>query len=403
MFGQKKKLVMCQACRALVDPSEKVCPMCGNQSVPEVRARVSGDSRIFFSMLILGINVLVFILMGVVGLKNGGGAESFISSASGSVLRDFGSLAPDLVRQGEWWRIVTANFLHIGLIHLLFNSYALYQIGPMAEEIYGEQKFIFIYILTGIVAFTASFIFGIPSAGASGAISGLIGLLAAYGYKQGGTFGKALMRSMLTWMGMTIVMGFMIGANNVAHVGGFIAGGALAFVLKGEHPAMARAASVWNALAVISVLIIISSFVLVGKNYGAAQEQAAKEPIKSMQARKVIALHTAVEAADVALDDASNVTAKSSLNEVAKNLRRNAADISNIGQIDEPSDEIRNRIVTLMNKRADKLEKAAKSPSESTAISDEERNQYEMAFNDYKEWERSVLEKYDLYYTDEKK
>jgi rhomboid protease GluP len=402
MFGQKKKLVMCQACRALVDPSEKVCPMCGNQSVPEQRVRVSGESGNFFSMLILGINVLIFILMGVVGMKSGRGMESFIASASGAVLDDFGSFDVFLVNQGQWWRFVTANFLHIGLIHLLFNSYALFQVGPLVEEIYGEQKFIFVYIFTGIFCMIPSYYAGINGAGASGAISGLIGLLAVYGYRLGGTFGKALMKSMLTWMAMTIVYGFVIGANNVAHAGGFIAGGALAFLLKAEPVGTVRGKTIWNTLAVMSILIFAVSFALVGKNYGAVQEQAAKAPIKSMQAKKVIDLHTAVEDAKVALNDTSTVTAKSNLNDVAKNLRRNAADISNIGQIDEPSDEIRNRIIALINQRADKLEKAAKSPSESTAISDEERKQYEMAFKDYQEWERSVLEKYGLTYTDEK-
>src|SRR5436190_14449150 len=118
MFGEKKKLVMCQNCRALVAPSEKACPMCGNESVPEQRVSIrGGESTNFFSMLILGINLLIFILMGAVGLKNGNGIESFIASATGSVLDDFGSFDVSLVNQGQWWRFVTANFLHIGLIH----------------------------------------------------------------------------------------------------------------------------------------------------------------------------------------------------------------------------------------------------------------------------------------------
>src|SRR5437868_1071864 len=169
MFGEKKKLVMCQACRALVDPGDKVCPMCGNQAVPEQRISTAGESGNFVSMLIIGINILIFILMGVVGLKNGRGMDAFISSPTNAVLDDFGSVNSFLISQGEWWRVLTANFLHIGLMHILFNSYSLFYVGPRVEEIYGEQKFIFIYILTGIASMTASYFFHIDGAGASGA------------------------------------------------------------------------------------------------------------------------------------------------------------------------------------------------------------------------------------------
>jgi rhomboid protease GluP len=399
MFGQKKKLVMCQECRALIDPAEKVCPMCGNEAVPEVRVRVSSDNRIFFTFLILAINALLFILMGAAGVKSGGGMESFFKSAPLPVLVDFGSIFPPLVKQGQLWRLVTANFLHIGLLHLLFNSYALSQIGPIAEEIYGEQKFIFIYLLTGIFSCVGSYFFGIGGAGASGSLFGLMGLLAVYGFRQGGEYGKALMKSMLVWAGINILLGFAPGINNVAHIGGFLSGGAMGFLIRGEHPTFARSAKIWNALAVISVIVIISSFALVGKNYGAMQEQIGKEQETSRQAQNVINLHSAIRDANIALDDAFEVTAKSSLNDVAKNLRKNASAISGIAKIDEQSDEIRNRIIALIHKRADALEKAAKNPAASVVASADEVAAYEKAFKDYKAWQESVMDKYGLVYT----
>src|SRR5262249_26763999 len=233
MFEKDKKLVMCQVCRALVDPSEKTCPMCGEESVPARRvSHVTGGH--FISLLILSVNVILFILMGIVGVRNGGGAEAFFASPTGAVLYDFGGFNTALFKAGEWWRMVTCNFLHIGFMHLLFNSIALIQIGPLVEEVYGSQKYIFIYLATGIISSVASFLFGINGAGASGAIFGLIGLMAIYGYRQGGIWGKNLMRQMLIWAGMGIVFGFMIHANNVAHIGGFIGGAVLGFVLKGD-------------------------------------------------------------------------------------------------------------------------------------------------------------------------
>jgi rhomboid protease GluP len=414
MFGEKKKLVMCQACRALVDPSEKVCPMCGNESVPEERISTTGESGNFFSMLIIGINILIFILMGVVGLKSGRGLESFIASASGTVLDDFGSFDIYLVNRGEWWRFVTPNFLHIGLIHLLFNSYALYQVGPLVEEIYGEQKFIFIYILTGIFCWIPSYYAGIQGAGASGAISGLIGLMAVYGYRQGGTFGKALMKSMLTWMAMTIAYGFIIGANNVAHAGGFIAGGILGFLIKGEPVGTKRAKTIWNALALASILIFAVSFALVGKNYGAVEETSKKGD-------SIIRLSRLVREAGQELDqtirssdkddvsettktspkDNVNGTAKPSqkddLNAAAKNLQRLASDITSIQKIDDRSDEIRSRLVQALNRSTEAMANGSKNSPQTIQTLLSEMTEYAKVYNEYVVWEDSVLTQYGLF------
>jgi rhomboid protease GluP len=390
MFGEKKKLVMCQECRALIDPAEKACPMCGNESVPEVRATASGDSKVFFSYLILAINVLLFVLMVMVGMKSGSGVESFITSAPGNVLQDFGSLNSALVKQGEWWRLVTPNFLHIGLVHLLFNSYALSQIAPLAEEIYGEQKFISIYLLTGILSFIGSYVFAINGAGASGALFGLIGLLAAYGYRQGGVYGKGLMKSMLIWGGINIMIGFAVpGINNVAHIGGFISGGALGFLIKGEHPTTARTANLWNACAVISVVIIISSFALVGKNYGAAAEH-------DEQTQNVIRLSKLVREARQTLYDTSTMTGKNNTNDSVKTLRRMADDISNIKKIDDRSDEIRARLVAALNKTTDAMDVANKNTSKGLESSLAGVTEFTKALEDYLDWEDSILGKYGL-------
>src|SRR5215510_6181208 len=156
MFEKEKKLVMCQACRALVDPAEKVCPLCGMESVPARRlAEVTGGH--FISLLVLSVNVMLFILMGIVGVRNGGGAQAFFASPASSVLYDFGGFNTALFKAGEWWRMVTCNFLHIGLMHLLFNSFALIQIGPIVEGIYGSPKFVFIYLATGIAGSLGSY------------------------------------------------------------------------------------------------------------------------------------------------------------------------------------------------------------------------------------------------------
>src|ERR1041384_3910785 len=152
MAAERKKLVMCQACRALVDASEKTCPLCGKESVPARAWLHASTGGHFISLIILTINILLFVLMALVEGRSGGGADAFLQSASSSVLAGFGALYPGAIAAGEWWRLITWNFLHIGLMHLLFNSMALYQIGPQVEELFGPAKFIFIYLATGIAA-----------------------------------------------------------------------------------------------------------------------------------------------------------------------------------------------------------------------------------------------------------
>src|SRR5215813_13520600 len=211
MFADRKKLVMCQVCRGLIEASAKTCPLCGRESVPPARIHTAGitESGHFFSLVILTINIILFVLMAIVEIRNGGGGEKFIQSASSGVLNDFGALVPYLVQSGQWWRLVTFNFLHIGLMHLIFNSSALFYVGPQVEEIFGPQKFVFAYVGTGTASAFLSYLF-LPadSAGASGAIFGLIGLIAAYGYRLGGSMGRDLMRRMLIWAGIGIVLGF---------------------------------------------------------------------------------------------------------------------------------------------------------------------------------------------------
>src|SRR5262245_36023024 len=140
MFGSRKKLVMCQACRGLIEASIRTCPLCGRDSVPAVRVSDTdrSESPHFISRLFFSINIVLFILMALAELSGGRpGMEAVFEGVKTPVLVDFGGCVPPLISRGEWWRVVTPNFLHLGLIHLIFNSVALYLIGPQVEETYG--------------------------------------------------------------------------------------------------------------------------------------------------------------------------------------------------------------------------------------------------------------------------
>ena len=391
MAAGRKKLVMCQACRALVDASEKTCPLCGKEAVPARAWLHASTGGHFISLIILTINILLYVLMALLEMRAGAGADAFMQSASSSVLAGVGALYPGVIAAGEWWRLVTWNFLHIGLMHLLFNSLALYQIGPLVEETFGPAKFIFIYLATGIAAGVASLVIKPAfTAGASGALFGLIGLMAAYGYRQGGVLGRALMKQMLIWAAFGFVIGLMPGINNIAHAGGFVAGGALAFIIPAESTMTLNAGRIWNVVLIVCVLLVAGSFAMAGRNFNQAQELA-------VDGRNCVILSQRMTGAEqVWLRSNEAIAAKKDPQQIADALRNAARDVMSVPHIDDPSDQIKQQYAELLTKRAEEIEAAVKKktdPGSNITGGEDARNAITIAYN---KWFNSVLEKYRL-------
>jgi membrane associated rhomboid family serine protease len=402
MFTNRKKLVMCQVCRGLIEASTRTCPLCGRESVPPARISVDKltEGHNFFSLVILTINIVLFVLMSIVEVRNGGGGEAFIKSASGGVLNDFGALVPSLVRAGQWWRLVTFNFLHIGLMHLMFNSSALFSIGPQVEGTFGSQKFVFAYVGTGTASAFASYLF-LPnsSAGASGAIFGLIGLMAVYGYRQGGSFGRGLMRQMLIWAGIGIIFGFIIGANNVAHVGGFVAGAALGFVLEPDAPSTVGSAARWNALAIGCIGLVAVSFVMAGRVYGSQQEKEGQRAAVERRYQRDYEFAKIVEEAEDSINDsfdfnrAPGSDARKFALETATELRRIAGELDKATATDDRAAAIKTRLTELINERAKAFEQA-ESDSMVAAAASANFEAFDTAFKEFSDWEKTVIEEF---------
>lgn len=380
---------MCQACRGLIESSVRTCPLCGRDSIPAAPAKVSehAGSPHFISRLFLSINIVLFVAMALVELRNGVGPGAFMQTASGPVLIDFGSCVPDLIRLGQWWRVVTPNFLHLGLIHLFFNSFVLYQIGPQVEELFSSQKFIFLYLATGTFSMIVSAVFGIGGGGASGALYGLIGLLAVYGYRLGGTFGRALMRQMLIWAAIGVMISFGIGANNVAHISGFMAGGGLGFLVAAEPPQTARGAFWWNATAIASAVLVTGSFLMVALNYGTAQ-----------RADDVMKLGNRIRDSVFLLEDSFAWTGQpaSDPRKPAGDLKNSAADIERVPSIDSSSDEIKRKWVELLRRRAASFDAAEHAPSTPISAAPADSAEMNRLWAEYDKWEISVLGRYRL-------
>ena len=132
---------------------------------------------------------------------------------------------------GEWWRLASAMFLHGSLIHLAFNMYALYVLGPDVERMYGTLRFAIIYLAAGLAGSVGSYAFGrieAPSIGASGAIFGLMGALGAFSFSSRKVLGEAAKRNLRQIGGVAainLVIGFSLpGIDNYAHIGGLIVG-----------------------------------------------------------------------------------------------------------------------------------------------------------------------------------
>lgn len=173
------------------------------------------------------------------------------------------------ISAGEWWRIVSSMWVHLDLLHIGFNAYGLYVIGPILEKIYGGRRFFFLYMVTGIVAGSASFYFSdVPSGGASGAIYGLVGAVLVIGWKYRSELpprvSKAFTRGMLPWVVFGIGIGFFeaIPMDNAAHIGGLLSGMALALVLdsklRDEGESTATEFGLWGATGLGIVLLVVT-------------------------------------------------------------------------------------------------------------------------------------------------
>jgi membrane associated rhomboid family serine protease len=194
--------------------------------------------------LLIVLNVLIYAAMlGVAGAHE-------LAGFSNATLTQFGSLSAAAIRAGQWWRLVTAMFIHLTPMHIAFNMIAVWQAGSVLELHYGRVRFVFLYLIAGLGGWAASLAWNWHSyvnvAGASGAISGLIGAGVVAGHLAGGPKGKHFRDGMLRWMFFVIVFGLVIGnVDHAAHIGGFVVGGVVAWLLH----AGARASRVSDAKA----------------------------------------------------------------------------------------------------------------------------------------------------------
>lgn len=194
---------------------------------------------------------------------------------------------PYLIATHEWWRLVTAQFLHGGLIHIGFNMMVLMQIGPAVEEVYGSARYLFLYIVTGAFGYVLSAASGHFSLGASAGLLGLIGLMLAITTKRGGAQMRELRSRIITSLVILFALGFtgFMAMDNWAHGGGLAAGFALGKLFADRQPATANERRRAFAMGWLAGLAIVASFALMIMHYrdplGGESSQSYPESGKS--------------------------------------------------------------------------------------------------------------------------
>ncbi len=196
---------------------------------------------------LIGLNLGIFVLGSLLTLS--GGAD---------LLREFGMWPVGIAVLGEWWRLLTAAFLHSGLLHIGFNMYVLYLLGPMLERALGSARFLVLYLVAAMGGSVASYAFSAPntlSVGASGAIFGLMAAILVVGRRF-----RRDVSQVAILLAINLVIGFLI--PNIdwrAHLGGAIAGAAVAAVMA-YSPKQSRVLwQTFGTLAVIAVLVLVTT------------------------------------------------------------------------------------------------------------------------------------------------
>ena len=187
-----------------------------NEKDSDIAADIFKSKKPYVTYGLIILNVVMFLLMYILG----NGSDDI------NTLVKFGALYRPYVLNGEYFRVVSTAFLHIGVIHLLVNCYSLYVIGSQMESFLGKVKFLFVYLISAISGSLMSLIFtDAVSAGASGAIFGLLGSMLYFGYNYRVFLGNVLKSQIIPLIILNFVIGFSLpGIDNAAHIGGLVGG-----------------------------------------------------------------------------------------------------------------------------------------------------------------------------------
>ena len=262
---QAQGSIVCAQCNQLVGVNEETCPFCGAWRpglfgwAPVLRSVIG--TRLDQITLIVGATVTLYVLALLLQPEAIMEASGFLSilSPGGRALYQLGMTGGVAWELGWWWTLLTAIYLHGGLLHIFFNVMWIRNLGPVASDAYGPARAFVLFNISGAAGFLVSnTMSGAPTIGASGAIFGLLTALIVYGQKRGQSM---LTKQLWQWAIILGVFGFVMpSVNNWAHGGGFV-GGWLAAQFMGFSDEHRESTSVMLTSLVL-ILLTAVGFVL---------------------------------------------------------------------------------------------------------------------------------------------
>jgi len=259
-----KNSMLCPHCRRLISRDEEKCPYCGTKNPASWWKNNSFvgilNDPYRLVKLIIGLNIGMYIISILLNPRSSGygfNPFSFLSPSDRSLLLLGSTGTYPVYQMHRWWSLISANYLHGSLLHILFNMLAFWQLGPIAIREYGGYRMVIIYTLGGILGFLVSVLAGVHfTIGASAAVCSLIGAMLYFGKSYGGRYGNAVYSQLLGWSISIFAFGFLVpGINNWGHGGGMAAGALLGYLLG--YQARGRESSIYKYLAVGCMVITV--------------------------------------------------------------------------------------------------------------------------------------------------
>ena len=272
-----QRSIPCPRCGRPIDGTQSSCIWCGAER-PGVWARLTASTRKdadaeWLVKAIIAANVVFYLLSLFLSRHRGLGMNPlrFLAPDQTSLLILGATGTVPVVELGRFWTLISASYLHGGLLHILFNMMALRQIGPWVSTEFGPSRMFIIYTLSGVSGYFASCLAGIPfTIGASASVCGLIGALFFFGKSRGGNYGAAVSREVSGWLISLVLFGLIMpGINNWAHGGGIVGGIVLGKILgyreRGPETTGQRVLALLCILVTVLILVYAGYFSLASR------------------------------------------------------------------------------------------------------------------------------------------